>query len=168
MTIEETIWLAAYLEGEGCFSWTKSKSNGKTYHYPLISVGSTDLDVIERAARIIGTASIHCVRLKRVKPFFRIAVGGKRSVSIMKKILPYMGRRRTAKIMEVIKLSDARPGANKGHKAYQAKLGPDAVKEIRNSNRKTELQFHSEMASKYGVCDSTIWNVAHDRTYGDN
>ncbi len=48
---EEIAWAAGLFEGEGCFSSTCEKT-------PRASMASTDLDVLERFAKIVGCGSI--------------------------------------------------------------------------------------------------------------
>lgn len=166
MTTEEAIWLAAYLEGEGCFLWQKSISGSKEYRYPLIVVSSIDLDVIERAMLIMG--SCKPIKLSRNKPgkqMWRTQIGGKRSLAIMAQILPYMGQRRTARINELFRLSALRTGVKKREKAYQAKLTPEAVAEIRTSEDRFKRGFQMNMARKYRVSFGTIWCVRKGLTW---
>jgi hypothetical protein len=55
MTSEETAWVAGLLEGEGSFSRKKAITTaGRVLYYPQVSCGSTDEDVIEKLARIVG------------------------------------------------------------------------------------------------------------------
>lgn len=166
MTKEDAIWLAAYLEGEGCFLWQKSVSGGKEYRYPLIVVSSIDLDVIEKAMSIMGSCKpIKMGRNQPGKQLWRTQIGGKRSLGIMSAILPYMGQRRTSRINEIFRLAAMRPGATKGQKHHAAKLTPEAVMEIRTSEDRFKHGFQMNMARKYGVNPGTIWYVRNGVTW---
>src|SRR5215472_11663709 len=91
-------WLAGYLEGEGCFS----------SHYTCyceLQVSSTDKDVIDKVAGLIG-APVHTHKKRLLNPHWKqqwiTRLGGRRAVEIMKIILPYMGERRRLKMEELI------------------------------------------------------------------
>jgi len=172
MTNDEAIWLAGYLEGEGCFTWQKSYRNSKLgkreYRYPLIIVGCTDRDVTEKAATIMNSAKpFRVVRNQPGKEIWRTQIGGKRALAIMGVILPHMGKRRTEKILELFRLSAARPGTPRGERCYQAKLSQEAITEIRTSPRRFERGFKSEMMKRYGVCWNSIWSAANGLTWRD-
>lgn len=54
---KDIYWLAGLLEGEGAFCVRGKLSNdGSKGAYPVIQVGSTDRDVIMRAAKLMGYA----------------------------------------------------------------------------------------------------------------
>lgn len=86
-------WIAGLLEGEGCFTYS-----GRAI---CISLEMTDEDVIQRfcdftkatyrkvPSRQLGWKDSFCVRLS-----------GDRAARLLTRILPYMGERRTEKILE--------------------------------------------------------------------
>jgi hypothetical protein len=82
---------------------SKNKVSGKTYRYPLVAVNMTDRDVIARVAILFET-SVHACRPYGIGklPYFRAVCSGRNAVGVMKAILPYMGARRSAKIVEVL------------------------------------------------------------------
>lgn len=169
MTELEIVWLAAYLEGEGCFTWLKRKQGIHTWGYPCIMVGATDLDVIQKASKIM--ASCKPFKLVRYdipgKPMYRTQIGGKRSLAIMGLILPHMGKRRSARIKELFKLSAARPGHARGEKHYEAKLTWKSVREMRTSPRRFERGFKAKMCRKHHVTWNTICEAANGTTWKD-
>lgn len=95
-TQEDIAWVAGFLEGEGCFFTSPTKSPG-------VKVLSTDRDVLAKYAALVG---------KQVKgPYadnrghkdrWEVNVYGLTAVKLMDYILPWMGERRQAKIEEVL------------------------------------------------------------------
>ena len=94
---EKIIWLAGLLEGEGSFGW-RDKANSAWLH-----LGMTDLDVVRDAANIMNCyIGIITLKTKGSKTAYQISLHGLKAIIIMRKILPYMKERRSAKINEVI------------------------------------------------------------------
>lgn len=54
----ELAWAAGFFEGEGCAS-VKTRAGAGSLTYGMLSVMSTDLDVLQRFAGILGFGSIH-------------------------------------------------------------------------------------------------------------
>lgn len=89
-------WLAGLFEGEGTFS-----SNGASY--PVIQITMCDLDVLERAAELIGVRRIGRVHDPRAlergwTQAYRFGVGGARAAELMRRLRPFMGQRRSGAI----------------------------------------------------------------------
>ena len=101
---DETIWLAAILEGEGCFDSWKAKSQKR---YPRIRIVMTDEDVVARAAGIIGNGyhRIHTPFQKERgwQPKYEVQTTGENARRLMRRVLPYMGKRRSEKIVSLLK-----------------------------------------------------------------
>ena len=101
MTPIEIAWLAGWLEGEGCFYCkTGSSSTG-------IKVTATDLDVVNRVALLIGAKNVFIANKRRQKelghkPAYTASVHGEKAELVMRTILPYMGKRRSTKIKELL------------------------------------------------------------------
>jgi len=112
MTDFELGWLVGLLEGEGCFGLTGYRS-GENKTTPIIQLAMTDLDVVRRAAAILGGGQ----KEPRVqlaagqmagtdgpiarKTVYRWRVAGKRAIEVMRLVLPHMGERRSARIREI-------------------------------------------------------------------
>lgn len=99
-------WLAGLLEGEGCFSDMRSGPGGK-HRTPLISCWMTDGDVIEEAQAVITEiggrpAKINSRIIKSGKTVYGVFITGLPAVKIMWAVLPHMGQRRSAKILDII------------------------------------------------------------------
>lgn len=98
MTIstKDIIWLAGYLEGEGCFRFSNSSS-------PVIQVTSTDPDIIQRVASL-WNRKIYRYKLRRHdKQELSCHVYGSLAISWMLMIYQFMGSRRQGKICEVLR-----------------------------------------------------------------
>lgn len=99
MTPNDIAWAAGFFEGEGCISVTKAG-------YPVLTITSTDKDVLLRFQRIFNGAGGLYPRLKR-QPHHKDAWvwnTGRRAdcKMILEAMLPYLGSRRTAKAEEVL------------------------------------------------------------------
>lgn len=94
MSPEELCWLAGWLEGEGTFYFTKSKSSPTV----IVQVFSIDYDVIERAALLMG-AKIYSIKPRgHSQGGFRANLESGPAADLMEKLLPLMGIRRKAQI----------------------------------------------------------------------
>jgi len=115
-------WLVGILEGEGSFGFYKNS--------PIIQMQLTDVDVITRAAKILGV-NVHAPWKPRgkdtYKPVWSLRVHGVRAVEWMRTILALMGKRRQEKIIEVIMAWKAAPGFPKAPrgKRMAARCHPD-------------------------------------------
>jgi|SRR6516225_8143233 hypothetical protein len=98
-------WLAGLLEGEGSFFMSNGSNKSGTYKYPQISVEMTDLDVIQRVARIFGVSTYTYDNKKRPneKIIHKAIVSGSKATELMEQLLPWMGERRSQKIRELLK-----------------------------------------------------------------
>jgi hypothetical protein len=102
----EIAYIAALLEGEGTFL--------RKGFCPIIQLGMTDRDVIEKAAAIIdiGSRKIHIDKSSRpkCKTKYVICLAGRDAMKWMKLIRPYMCDRRGREIDWIIKdIISARP-----------------------------------------------------------
>ncbi|KKK94077.1 hypothetical protein LCGC14_2686470 [marine sediment metagenome] len=93
---KDIIWLGGLLEGEGCFSLMKS--NGRNGRCPSISVGMTDEDVIDRISDIWGSNVCHRSN------HWRTHIHGVYAIQWMMTLYSLFGKRRRAKIEEIIKV----------------------------------------------------------------
>ena len=107
-------WIAGLLEGEGSFLFP-SPSNPST---PTISLESTDRDVVERAAHILGLTTVF-VRPPRnnAKETHIIRMHGKRAIAWMERLLPLMASRRGARILEILDYMKRHNSCRKRRKA---------------------------------------------------
>lgn len=97
-------WLAGLLEGEGSFMvyWAKAR-DGSRRPYPRVQMVMNDRDVVERAATLMGGNKVH--RHPRKDGYddgWIIKVTGAKALEVMGRVRPYMGRRRGAKIDELL------------------------------------------------------------------
>jgi len=102
-------WLAGLLEGEGSFLTARDSRTGREYRYPRISVGMTDRDVIERAAWLLGERRAYPLPAEKQdrgkKPQFRASLSGWAAAEVMRRLRPWMGKRRGADIDQILSWS---------------------------------------------------------------
>ena len=110
MASESVAWLAGLLEGEGYFAVRSSHESSRPESWrPSLHVRlkMTDKDVVERALSVIGNSTMHVGMDTRpnepnCKPVYYVSWGGQEAEKLMQAILPYMGKRRAAKIQECL------------------------------------------------------------------
>ena len=125
MNAIDAAWLAGLLEGEGSFcvdAHTGTRADGSPGgRRPslVVSLQMTDQDVVQRAAALMDGTCIPSRRRKirpNESPSWRTKVTGQKAEDTMRAVLPLMGQRRTAKILECL------AHENLGHKTR--KVGP--------------------------------------------
>src|SRR5262245_9178233 len=98
MTHAEFHWLVGLLEGEGSFL----KGPPCNPYLPVLSIESTDEDIVARVASLLGRAySSLKSRRGHWKPSFRTVLKGRKAVDL-KKLQPLMGARRQQQIEEAV------------------------------------------------------------------
>lgn len=111
----ELHWLAGLLEGEGCFGFSGSKPGTAR-----VVVTMTDRDVVERAAKMLGSAMKKpYVRPAPLKTSYSTAVYGSTAAAWMMTLYVLMGERRRRTIEQSLaKWRAMRPknGQNKGRR----------------------------------------------------
>ena len=152
-------WLAGIIEGEGCIIFNRT---------PSIIVSMTDRDIIERVAKLFGR---HCYANKPhgkgLKDVFTARIHATDAMGIMEAIRPYMGKRRTAKMDEVLRLAAARPGLAFGQRQGASVISDkDAlvIKE-RYLNRKKNSWTGWKIANEYGISQAAVWYIANRRRF---
>jgi len=136
MTYEqETLWLAGWLEGEGSFMCRPNCNEVR------ITVGSTDEDVVRRAAAICGNRRVYSdearkKRLPHYQTLWRFEILGDDAIEVAKRILPFMGQRRKTKIEFLLvraanRISRSESGRRGGFAkaANRRKLEPTLIKQ---------------------------------------
>ena len=119
-TEQDVAWLAGLLEGEGAFEWHKDcRPNRSHFGWPAIGLAMTDEDVVARAAKLMGVRTIQREFPQQgynrfgKKTLYRARVSGQHAEKIMKILLPYMGKRRSEKIRELLVAYECRPRKRK-------------------------------------------------------
>ena len=93
---DDLIWLAGLFEGE---AWFGSSTTGN----PRLSIECTDRDVAGRAAMMMGAnLRARMPRNERSAPTYVAEISGDRAADLMETLLPFMGARRSSKIMEIL------------------------------------------------------------------
>ena len=93
---EDAAWLSGLLDGEGCFDAPRGN--------PRVRVKMSDLDVVLRAASIMGATTYREDDPRPYvdrKPLLVAQTTGDNAVAVMRAVLPWMGSRRSAKITEI-------------------------------------------------------------------
>lgn len=91
----QVAWLAGLLEGEGSFI--------KRGNSIAISLQMTDLDIVERVAALTNSKVHEIAPVKEHhKKSYALRIDGARAAYYMEQVLPYMGARRTQKIIECL------------------------------------------------------------------
>lgn len=91
MSETDIAWLAGLLEGEGSFDLHRDR-------YPRIRLGMTDRDVVERAARLMGSRVRTNYREGPYLAMWHTELSGGRAAEVMALISPYLGARRSLKV----------------------------------------------------------------------
>jgi hypothetical protein len=140
--IEDIIWTAGLLEGEGSFL---TKTNA---HRPIVSCQMTDKDVIDNLQKIWGGAIYHSTpRKSGYKEAWHWQVGGEDAAELMTLVLPYMFSRRSEKIVSVLNIWNIQ----KEKLNSISKNGIEAAKEYLNGG--TSLR---KVAKKYCITYETV------------
>lgn len=132
-TIRQLEWLAGIIEGEGCFGLYRRGQSVKR-KVPRIALSMSDLDVILKASRILRGADYFTVRQPAAgkKLSYTVQVCGARAIGWMMALYPLMGRRRQAKIREILAGWRAIPLSNQSRASMWSQLARSAVARNRN------------------------------------
>ena len=144
---EALLWLAALLEGEGSFSATQEG-------HVTVRLGMTDRDVVELAAKLFNRpALVQPRKSSNHKTQWRVGLGGKEAIDLMKSIRPYMGDRRKAQIDHCI---DSWVGTRRT-------LDWETASEIRK--RADAGESVTALAKEFGVNRKVVEHIRERRTY---
>lgn len=106
LTPVEIAWLAGIIEGEGCFHFTPARKVGggrwNARATIAVTLGTTDKDIAERVAGMIGGNVTPRKVLDGRKPFWTTQVGGQKAEDVMRAIRPFTSHRRSARIDELL------------------------------------------------------------------
>ena len=95
-------WIAGMLEGEGSFCWNmylRSDRKGRRYSQAVISMQSTDADVVARVAKFFKQLPQGPYFWARGhQPVYNVQLRGIPALRMMRRLYPYMGARRKATI----------------------------------------------------------------------
>ena len=110
INFKDIYWLSGLLEGEGCFAITvhkkkstiKYKSGVRYSITPRVIMSSTDLDIVKRAASILGATNLSTQKRLATKNYHTASIYGVNAIGWMMTLYPMMGIRRKAKIKSII------------------------------------------------------------------
>ena len=154
MKKHELIWLAGLLEGEGTFRFSGTV---------VIVVEMTDLDIVQRVAKLFGNTSINSRQRYHWKRLYVTAVCGKSAAKIAELVLPIMGKRRSVRIKHILKLASERPGQSVGIRYPHSKLTPRKVRTIR-SLRQSGMSTRA-IAKRFEVTHGAINHIIAGRNW---
>jgi len=109
--LRDIYWLSAYLEGEGWFG-SNDKLGGRRMRL-MIAAGTTDKDIAERVANILG-AKIYLDPNPPHKLMYRVVLHGQRAVEWAMTLYSLMGIRRKSQIRAMLDAWKAWPRRLKG------------------------------------------------------
>lgn len=154
----DVAWFAGFLEGEGSFV-KRTDNNGI-----LISVSSTDLDVLRKVEKIFGGSIYEAKRKNKPKhwkdAWYWKTNSSKDCARILKQIMPYMGQRRRGKIQECLLIHE-RSIQKQEEKAVSVLKKRSKILML---NQKTQMT-HREIAEEVGVDRTYVTHVVNGR-YG--
>lgn len=103
-------WLAGLWEGEGYFGVVyRTRASGNTHPRLTCEIKMTDLDIIERVARLLdGRIVTKKPKYEHYKMLYYVRLYDSRAAEFMRLIRPYMGIRRGARIDELLAIQDSR------------------------------------------------------------
>ena len=125
---------------------------------PRLSISMTDLDVIEKVARLLGVRYVHNrldLRNPKWKRAYTVSINGKRTAELMKLLSPHMGMRRRDQIQKALDSHD--PDISR------QKMTPETVLALRE-----ELSSYSgrlpagklvELSAKYGISRNGVRRI---------
>lgn len=140
-------WCAGLFEGEGTIIY------GSTHLGPLrIKISSTDCDVLtlmrERSG-VGGVSGPYDPNGFGKKPFWLWAANGHQAVALLGEMLPWLGDRRSARILEKIALWEQRP------------LRVIAPRPVMRKDRAAGMTY-ADIGLKYGVSTARAFQVCRD------
>ena len=150
-------WLAGLLEGEGCFTFC----GGGAYRAARIILNMSDLDIVERAKRLMGSKDViyRSMAGRSGKQMYCIEVTQAEKVyEILSFIYPYMGARRKIRIEEL--LIHARGVLKRRANQKQKCL---LIRHLYATGKFTRKKL-AEMA---GVHPATVWNYTTRRVFAE-
>lgn len=98
-TAIERAWLAGMFDGEGCLCVRKQTTAKRRRFYPILTVHSTDLDIVQKFGRFTGFGRVHGPYWSKysTKPLWRWSANGWRSLREMWGLIgEHLSKRRTA------------------------------------------------------------------------
>lgn len=161
MTPEEIAWVSGILEGEGSFGVYRKQC--------IVQLNMTDEDIVTRVCDIfgVGTVKEYNHTQPNRKDFWKWRIGHAHDVLfVLKTILPWLGRRRSARAREVIKAAEKIDPNNRarGEDHPHTTLTKEEVVEIKRALKEGSVTQRN-LAHRYSVSENTISSIKHGRTW---
>ena len=156
MNESDFYWLCGLLEGEGSFM----KGPPSRPQYPVLSITSTDEDVIQRVASLLGVSYCRVTkRREHWKQSYSLRIHGKRAVDLMLRLRPHMSGRRREQIDAAVASYQARPN----HGA--SKLTDGEIRQVKQLLR--DQQTISVVAERSGVSRWSVMRIKNHNAFPD-
>lgn len=89
MTEIEKAYAAGLIDGEGTVTLTRRDRKAK-YRWPVVSVTSTTLEIIEQLAKFGGSVHKRSRRIKHHKDVWVWSIRGQKALAFLRMVRPYM------------------------------------------------------------------------------
>ena len=146
-TIADIAWCAGFYEGEGTIVY------GANNKGPLrIKISSTDRDVLELMAKRSGVGGVsgpYSPKGFGKKPFFQWAANGHAAADLLRDMLPLLGERRSARVLEKVALWEQRP--------LRSAVDRDAMRADRVAG-----MTYEDIGRKHGVSHAHAYQICRD------
>jgi hypothetical protein len=96
MKVRDIAWAAGFLEGEGCFSHTRST--------PMVTVSQVQRWPLDRMAEVFGGVPRLIRAREKVGEHWRWQLYGQRSIEVMMTVLPLLSPRRREQVKAAIEI----------------------------------------------------------------
>jgi hypothetical protein len=147
----ELHWLAGLLEGEGSFL----RGPPSAPRTPAVQLTMVDLDVVERAAALLDSAvTVIPPRKAHWRTAYLVRLGGPRAVEWMRRLRPFMGRRRQEQIDRAIATYQPDPT-----RLLDDDLATEALRRL------AEGESVKEVAAGFGATVWCIYDLRLGRTH---
>lgn len=148
----DKFWLAGFLEGEGSFL----KGAPSNPRLPMVSIVTTDEDVIDRVGIILGCNYWKIYpRKSHWKVTYVIRPKGGKAVELMQTLKPLMGKRRQEQIQRALDSYKPKPRFSK----IIAKQAYEIRQRFRNGEKAINL------AKEFGITKWSVYAIHQERSW---
>lgn len=132
------VWAAGLFEGEGCIVIRTDKRDNWGRKIVALQLKMTDRDVVERFGTVMGVGRVSGPHPNgRLKPQYIWKAAARRDVqSVLNKMLPFLGERRTSKAREAQILFQVQPVSSRSAAQKKAWITRYAKGTVQESMRK--------------------------------
>ena len=163
----EIAWLAGLLEGEGTLSIMYPSGR---LPQPYVALSMTDLDVVERAAAIMGCTSVFTYKREEgdnhygTKTYYTCRLTHTKAVTLMELLYPQMSVRRQGMMDRALDYWKSRPGKRRGENHPSARFSEVQIREMRKRYDEGETNF-SALARDYDTSPGYMKKIITRQTW---